>query len=279
MSIPPTYRAKVDALLAAERRRAEEALANCQAALAKAQADLAHVTRVSMMGELAASIAHEVNQPISGVVLNGNACMRWLSRVAEDSVHVAEAREALQRIVRDGTRAGEIVARIRSLCSNVRQAKVSLDMNEVIREASVLTRMELCRKRVTLRLDLADDLPPVHGDKVQLQQVLLNLMLNAIQAMSAIERRPRELTVTTCATGSGEVLVTVHDCGVGFDCDCIEKLFTAFHTTKPGGMGMGLSISRSIVEDHAGRLWATANEDFGATFQFTLPSNSRCRCV
>jgi len=238
------------------------------------QGELAHVTRVTTMGELAASIAHEVNQPIAGVVLNGNACLRWLARVKESSVSLTEAREALQRIIRDGSRAGEVIARIRTLFKKNDTAKGPLDLNEAIREVIVLARSEMDKKRITRKLQLADDLPRVVGDRVQLQQVMLNLILNAIEAMSIVEDRSRELVVGTRIYKETEVLVTIRDSGPGLNPDSIERVFTAFHTTKPGGLGMGLSISRSIVESHAGRLWAVANDGPGATFQFTLSTNS-----
>ncbi|HEY0792455.1 MAG TPA: AAA family ATPase [Chthoniobacterales bacterium] len=257
-----------------ERKQAEAELRRSEADLRKAQAELAHVTRVTTMGELAASIAHEVNQPIAGVVLNGNACLRWLAGVKGDSVNLAEAREALQRIIRDGRRAGEVIARIRALFKKAETAKEPLDLNEVIREVIVLARSEMDKRRAILRLDLAEHLPPVLGDRVQLQQVILNLILNAIEAMGTVEGRPRELVVGTQVHGGPEVRVAVRDSGPGLDLANLEKAFTAFHTTKPGGLGMGLSISRSIVENHAGRLWATANDGPGVTFQFALSAVS-----
>jgi PAS domain S-box-containing protein len=257
-----------------EQKRAEEELRRSEANLRKVQGELAHVTRVTTMGELAASIAHEVNQPVAGVVINGNACLRWLARVKEDSVNLAEAREALQRIIRDGSRAGEVIARIRTLFKKSDTTKGPLDLNTAIREVIVLARSEMDKKRITRKLQLADDLPRIHGDRVQLQQVMLNLILNAIEAMSTVENRPRELLVGTRVQEETEVLVTVRDSGLGLDPESLEKVFAAFHTTKPGGLGMGLSISRSIVENHSGRIWAMANDGYGATFQFTLATNS-----
>jgi C4-dicarboxylate-specific signal transduction histidine kinase len=238
--------------------------------LRKAQAELAHVTRVTTMGELAASIAHEVNQPIAGVVLNGNACLRWLAGLKDDSVNLAEAREALQRIVRDGSRAGQVIARIRTLFKKTETAKGAMDINEAIREVIGLARSEMDKKRITRQLQLAPDLPKVFGDRVQLQQVMLNLILNAVEAMSTVKGRPRELIVSTQMAEETEVLVTVRDSGPGLDPESMEQIFAAFHTTKPGGLGMGLSISRSIVENHFGRLWVAANDGPGATFHFTL---------
>jgi C4-dicarboxylate-specific signal transduction histidine kinase len=241
--------------------------------LDKVQRELAHVTRVTTMGELAASIAHKVNQPIAGVVINANTCLRWLSRLKDDSVNLREAREALQRIIRDGSRAGGVVARIRSLFKKAESAKEPLDMNEAIREVIILTRGELEQKRIALQLELSDGLPHILGDRVQLQQVMLNLMLNAIEAMSIVEDRRRDLLVSTVRLEQSEILVAVRDSGAGLDPVGAEQIFNAFHTTKPGGLGMGLSISRSIVENHDGRLLAAANDGPGATFQFTLPAH------
>jgi PAS domain S-box-containing protein len=254
-----------------ERKRAEEELRRSESDLRKAQAELAHVTRVTTMGELAASIAHEVNQPIAGVVLNGNACLRWLSRMDGDTANLADAREAVQRIIRDGARAGEVIARIRALFKKTDAAREALDINQVIRDVMILARGEMDKRRVALQSDLATGLPLVLGDRVQLQQVMLNLILNGIEAMNAVEGRPRQLLVKTQVQTHAEVLVTVSDSGIGLDMLEIDQMFAAFHTTKPGGLGMGLSISRTIVEAHGGRLWATPNDGFGATFHFTLP--------
>jgi PAS domain S-box-containing protein len=260
------------------RKEAEEELRHSQAALLKSQAELAHVTRVMTMGELAASIAHEVNQPIAGVVLNGTACLRWLAGVKENSTNLAEARQTLQRIIRDGKRAGEVVARIRALFKKAETAQGPLDLNEAIREVIDLARSEMEKSRIVLRLELAPDLPVVLGDRVQLQQVMLNLILNATEAMGTVEGRPRVLAIQTQILGEADVRVTVRDTGPGLDPAALEQAFTAFHTTKPGGLGMGLSISRSIVENHGGRLWATANDGPGVTFQFSLLAHSQGTC-
>ncbi len=246
-----------------------------QESLRQAQAELAHVTRVTTMGELAASIAHEVNQPIAGVVINGNACLRWLSRVKEESSDLNEARETLRRIIRDGNRAGEIIARIRALFKKAESAREPLDLNEAIREVIVLARSEMNKQRVMLRLELSSEIPNILGDRVQLQQVMLNLILNAIDAMATVEGRARDLVIRTQNSEGGKVLVTVRDSGMGLHPESVEEVFTAFHTTKPGGLGMGLSISRSIIENHSGRLWATGHDDPGASFHFTLPTASR----
>jgi signal transduction histidine kinase len=219
------------------------------------------------MGELAASIAHEVNQPLSAIVNNGSACLRWLNGAAPD---LDEAREAARRIIRDGNRAGEVIARIRALLRKTDAQKARLDINQTIREVIKLTRNEAARKGVTLRMDLAADLPPVLGDRVQLQQVILNLVMNGVEAMASASGGPRELLIRSRPCESDKALVAVQDSGVGLDGQDLEKLFDAFYTTKPRGMGMGLAISRSIVEDHGGRLWAMPNDGPGATFQFTL---------
>ena len=256
-----------------ERKRAEEELQRNEAALREAQAELAHVARVTTMGELTASIAHEVRQPIAGVLVNGNACLRWLGRVKEESDNIAEVRAALQRIIRDGNRAGEIIARIRALFKKTETAKVPLDLNEAIREILALARSEMDKQRVTLRLELSSDLPKVVGNRVQMQQVMLNLILNAIEAMATVQDRARDLVIRTQSSEEGKVVVTVRDSGIGLSPESIDHVFTAFHTTKPGGLGMGLSISRSIVENHSGRLWATGHEGPGTSFHFTLPSH------
>jgi len=244
-------------------------------ALRQAQAELAHVTRVTTMGELAASIAHEVNQPITGVVVNGNVCLRWLSRIKEDSIELKEAREAIQKNIRDANRAAEIISRIRTLFKKAEPAKEPLDLNDAIHEILLLAKSEVNKHRIALRLELDDDLPQTLGDKVQLQQVILNLVLNGIDAMSKVEDRSRDLIIRTQRSDEGMVRATVRDSGVGLDSSSMENVFDAFHTTKPGGLGMGLSISRSIIENHQGRLWVTSHEGLGASFHFTLPAVSR----
>jgi C4-dicarboxylate-specific signal transduction histidine kinase len=256
-----------------EATRAAEELRRSEAALRKAQSELAHVTRVTTMGELAAPIAHEVNQPIAGVVINGNACLRWLARVNEESTNLEEAREALQRIIRDANRTGEIVARIRALFKKTEAAKEPLDLDETVREVIVLARTEIERQRIALRLELPPNLPRILGDRVQLQQVMLNLILNAIEAMATVEGRARALVIRAKSRAEGDVLVTVCDSGIGLDTVNGERIFEAFHTTKPTGLGMGLSISRSIVDNHSGRLWVTTNDGPGVSFHFTLPAS------
>jgi PAS domain S-box-containing protein len=253
-------------------KRAEAELRRQEGELRKAQLELAHATRVTTMGELAASIAHEVSQPVSGIVVNAIACLKWLARGAGETEHLDEVREAVQRIIRDGKRAGEVVTRIRTLFTKEEIAKNPMDLNEAIREILALTNAEVEEKRVTLQLELAPELPAVLGDRVQLQQVMLNLILNAIEAMSTIEDRPRDLLIKTEVREPGAVLVTVRDSGPGLDAAIAGSAFAAFRTTKPGGLGMGLSISRSIVEAHSGKIWTIANDGPGATFQFTLLS-------
>ncbi len=244
-----------------DRKQAEEELR-------QAQAKLAHVTRVVTMGELVASIAHAVNQPISGIVSNGSACLRWL---AGDPPNLEEARENARRIVRDGKRAGDVIARVRALAAKTATAKVRQDMNEVIQEVIALARSEVHRNGVALRTVFADDLWPVLGDRVELQQVVLNLIMNGVEAMRSVEERPRDLVITTQNYEGDQVRVNVRDSGIGLDPQSIERIFDAFYTTKQGGMGMGLSISRSIVQHHGGRLWAVANDGPGTTFHFTVP--------
>ena len=243
-----------------ERKRAEEALV-------KAQAELAHVTRVTTLGEMTASIAHEINQPLAAVVNNASACLRWLA-----ANNVEEARRSAELIRADGHRAGEIIGRIRALAKKSPPRKDWLDINETILEVTALARSEIQKNRVSLQTQLSSDLPLILGDRIQLQQVILNLIINAIEAMSGAGDGPRELQVGSAKDESQGVRVAVRDSGPGLDPESINHIFTAFFTTKPQGMGMGLAISRSIIEAHGGRLWATANEDRGATFQFTLPA-------
>jgi signal transduction histidine kinase len=254
-----------------ERRRAEDELRRSEASLREAQSELARVIRLTTMGEMAASIAHEVNQPLAGIVTNANASLRWL---AGEAPNLDEAREAIRRIVRDGTRAGDVTRRIRALFTKTLAAKERLDINEAIGEVVALAGSEMRRNQVVLQMALAADLPPIVGDRVQLQQVVLNLILNGIEAMSTVPDQPRELVIRTQrGENDDEVCVAVQDSGIGLDPSSLEQIFDAFHSTKPGGMGLGLSISRSIVEGHGGRLWALANDARGATFQFTL---SKC---
>jgi C4-dicarboxylate-specific signal transduction histidine kinase len=211
---------------------------------------LAHVTRVTTLGEMAASIAHEVNQPLAGIVTNANACRRWL---AGATPNLDEAREAVGRILRDGNRASDVIAHIRALVRQTDTQKERLDMNQAVQEVINLTQHEAMRKGLALRTELAHDLPLVLGDRVQLQQVILNLVMNGVEAMASVADRPRELFIRSRQHESDKVLVAVQDSGVGIDRENLGKIFDAFYTTKPQGMGMGLAISRSIVENHGGR--------------------------
>jgi PAS domain S-box-containing protein len=243
-----------------EMRRAEEALR-------QAQADLVHVSRVTTLGEMAASIAHEVDQPLSGVVINANACLRFL---AGASPNLDEVRDGLHAIARDGRRAADVIARIRTLARRTATEKEPLDMNEVIGDVIAVAAGEARSTRARVRTDLAGNLPRVIGDRVQLQQVVLNLLLNGLEAMHGVGRRPRELVIRTQREGIDRVHVAVQDSGSGIDPQLAHRIFDAFYTTKPGGMGLGLSISRSIVEQHGGRLWAVPNDGPGTTFHFVV---------
>jgi signal transduction histidine kinase len=220
------------------------------------------------MGQLTASIAHEVNQPIAAVVTNAQAALRWLNMQPPDS---EEVRQALDRIVRNGRRAGDVISRIRALVAKAAPRNDQLDINEVVLDVVALTRSELRSSGTSLQTRLANGLPLILGDRIQLQQVMLNLILNAIEAMSGSRDGSRDLLVRTTQDGAGSVLVAVQDSGPGLKPESVDRLFDAFYTTKPGGMGMGLSICRSIVEAHGGRVWATANIPPGAVLQFTLP--------
>jgi predicted ATPase/signal transduction histidine kinase len=255
------------AAISLENTRLYRDLEKREAALQQTQAELAHVSRVTTMGELAASIAHEVNQPLVGVVTNASASLRYLGW---DTPNLVETKEAIRAILRDANRAADVVSRMRGLFKRARPAKQPLNVNEAIEEVVLLTRGEERRNKVALRVELAANLPVVMADRVQIQQVLMNLILNGIQAMSAVQDRERILTVRTQRGEGDEIRVAVQDCGIGIDPGDIERVFNAFHTTKPDGMGMGLSISRSIVESHGGRLWATPNDGPGVTLQFTL---------
>ena len=244
-----------------DRKRAEWALQ-------EAQAGLSHVMRVTAMGELVAAIAHEVNQPLAAIVTNANFCLRQFSSATSNSDKLPEA---ISEIVDDGTRASAVISRIRALLQKSAPERVAVDVNQIIQELTMLLRRELIRSRVSLRTDLSSDLPRVSADRVQLQQVLINLVMNGIEAMRMVSDRPRELLIKSAMHPDG-VLVQVQDSGTGFDPKHADRIFEPFFTTKPDGTGMGLSISRSIVESHGGRLWAESGSD-GAHFQFTLPSS------
>jgi C4-dicarboxylate-specific signal transduction histidine kinase len=244
-----------------ERKRAEEALR-------QAQAELAHVNRVTTMGQLAASIAHEINQPITAVVANASAGLLWLAAQPPD---LEEVRDAFDRVIKAGNQAGEVMGRIRALIKKAPPRKEDLEINEAILEVIALTHGEVVKNGVSLQTQLAAGLPFVQGDRVQLQQVILNLIINAIEAMSGVSEGSRELLIGTGKDALSGVLVAVQDSGPGLNPESFDRLFDPFYTTKPGGMGMGLSICRSIVEAHGGRVWASRTAGPGVTVQFTLP--------
>jgi signal transduction histidine kinase len=248
--------------------RARIARLGAEEALRKTEAELTRVARVTTMGELTASIAHEINQPLAALVTNANACLRWL---AAETPNLDEARTTAQRIVRDGKRASEVIARVRALLAQGQPMRQRLNLNDVILEILPLLQTELLRREAKLETELADDLPTVEIDRVQIQQLLMNLMVNALDAMNGLTDRPHLLRIRTSAHGSEFVLVSVQDSGIGLSAEQTDRLFEAFYSTKPDGMGMGLSISRSIAEAHGGRLWAESNSEHGATFRFTLP--------
>lgn len=237
-------------------------------ALRKAQIELAHVTRVTMLGELTASIAHELNQPLAAVMANADACIGWLQRSPPD---LKGARRSVEWIIEDGNRASEVIRHVRALAKRTDIEMVPLDLNRVVREAVALVQREMATHAVSVRMELRSVLPNVFGDRIQLQQVLINLIMNAIEAMEGVTDRPRELVICSGPDNNGSVLVSVTDCGVGISADAIDRMFTPFFTTKSSGLGMGLSICRSIVEAHGGRLSASPNEGRGATFQIALP--------
>nr|WP_244567786.1 CHASE3 domain-containing protein [Bradyrhizobium erythrophlei] len=250
-----------------ERKRAEAEARESERRYRETLAGLAHANRLNAMGQLTASIAHEVNQPIAAAVLNAEAALNWLG--AQPS-NLDKVREALRLIVADATRAGNVVAGIRALIQKVPARRSFLDINEAIREVITLTRGEAVKAGVSVQTDFADGLPLIYGDRVQLQQVILNLIINAIEAMSGVAEIPRALLISTAQAEHG-ILVAMRDSGPGLDPASLEHLFNAFYTTKSGGMGMGLAICRSIIEAHEGQLYASANEPRGAVFQFTLP--------
>jgi len=243
---------------------------HAEEALREAQAELAHFNRVTTMGELTASLAHEMNQPIGAAVTNANACLRWL---AADTPNLEEARECAKGIVEDATRAADIIRQIRLLFEKGTPQRELLDINGVIRELIVLLRSELTRHSVSVRTELAADLPQIMGDRVQLQQVMLNLIINSIEAMKEVEG-VRELAIKSQRSGSEQLLVCVSDSGVGLPPQQTDQIFRAFFTTKPHGIGMGLSICRSIVESHSGRLWADGNVPRGASFHLIFPTSA-----
>jgi len=253
-----------------ERKRVEAEARENEQRYREAQLELAHVTRVTTLGELTASIAHEVNQPLAAVVANAQACLRWLDC---DTPDLDGARRSVEWIIDDGNRASEVIRRVRALAKKTDLEKVALDVNDVVRETILLVQRELISHQVLLRMELAPTLPMILGDRVQLQQVIINLVMNGIESMQSVTDRPRELVVRSRQDETQQVLVSVADCGVGISAENADRLFTAFFTTKSSGMGMGLSICRSIIDAHGGRLWATTCEPRGALFQFTIPAD------
>lgn len=249
-----------------QRRLAEEALC-------KARSELAHVARVTSLGALTASIAHEINQPLTGVITNADACLWMLQASPPD---LGGACESAERIIRDGRRASDVISRLRALFAKKDAIIESVDLNEATREVLALLASELHGNRVGVRTELAEDLPSVAADRVQVQQVIVNLLLNASDAMVGIDDHARQAVIRTEKDENDQVRLSVEDAGVGFESDSVERLFEAFYTTKRGGMGIGLSVSRSIIESHGGRLWATSNPGRGSTFAFAIPPASEC---
>jgi C4-dicarboxylate-specific signal transduction histidine kinase len=245
-----------------QRKQTEESLR-------KAQDDLARISRVTTMNELAATIAHEVNQPLSGILTNGTACLRWLTRIESSSPNLEEARQAVERMIRDGKRASDVILRLRNFFKASGGEKTLVKINEIVEGIVMLVRPELERNQVQLRTDLSERLPVVKGDSVQLQQVLLNLILNGADALATVVDRPRQLTIGTCPESAG-VRVAVKDNGIGIAKEKLDAIFQPFYTTKTDGMGLGLSISRSIIKNHGGQLIAQLNDGPGTTFYFTL---------
>jgi len=247
-----------------ERRRAE-------AELQQARTELARVSRVTTLGELTAAIAHEINQPLTGLVSSGNACLRWL---AAEAPNLEAARRSVERMVNDGTRAGEVISRIRAMVKKAPPQRDALNINDIIMEVIGLVGTEISRNDISSHAELANDLPVVWGDRVELQQVVLNLIVNAIEAMGGAAQMQRTLSVSSENDGPDGVLVAVSDSGPGFDVASLDHLFDAFYTTKARGMGMGLAVSQTIIQRHGGRLWAGPNAPRGATFRFRLPTGS-----
>jgi len=253
-----------------ERKRVEGAARDSERRYHEIQIEMAHANRLAVIGQMSASIVHEVTQPLLSIITNAYTGLRMLAR---DPPNVNRASEMIRRMIRDANRSADVIRRLRTLFAKKNGPSELLDLNEATREVIALTLSELQRARIILRTEFADDLPPVLGDRVQLQQVILNLVGNAVEAMSAFDDRPRQLLISTARSDSnGDVLLAVHDSGSGIDPAHLERVFEAFYTTKPGGMGMGLSICRTIVEAHGGKIWATQRAPHGAIFQLTLPT-------
>jgi signal transduction histidine kinase len=234
--------------------------------LRQLEADLAHINRINMMGELATALAHEIKQPIAASITSANACLRWL---AHDPPDLERARAAATRIEQDGNRAADVINRLQSFYKKgIPPEREMVDVKDIIREIMVLLRTEAIRHSIMIHSELDANMPDIVADRVQLQQVFMNLMLNAIEAM---KDTGGELTITSRLNSEGQLVISISDTGIGLPAECTERIFDAFHTTKPQGTGMGLAITRSIVESHGGRIWATANQGAGATFHFSLP--------
>ncbi len=255
-----------------ERKRAEKAVRESEQRYHQVHAELAHANRVATMGQLTGSIAHEVSQPIAATIISAHAALRWLGHRPPA---LEEVQQLLDQIIKDGTRAGEVVGRIRELIKKVSPRQERLEINEPVREVVELTRSEVVKNLISVETDLGEELPLVYGDRVQLQQVMLNLIINAVEAMNDVADGVRELLISTRKSTSGGVLVSIRDSGLGLMPEIRDRIFEAFYTTKPAGLGMGLSICRSIIEMHGGELWASANEPRGATLHFTLPSHNK----
>jgi signal transduction histidine kinase len=253
-------------------KRAQMESMAAEEALNRARSELAHVARVATVSALAASITHEVNQPLSGIITNASTCLRMLNA---DPPNIDGALETVRRTLRDSNRAADVIARLRVLFGNKEFTLESLDLSEAVREVIALSSRDLQRNRVVLQSELADDLPRIAGDRIQLQQVILNLLRNASDAMAEVHDRPRQLLIKTEQEAGARVRVTVRDVGVGLDRQNLGKLFDAFYTTKSSGMGIGLSVSRSIIESHRGHIFATPNDGPGATFSFWVPCEPR----
>ena len=238
------------------------------------QLELAHANRIATLGQLSASIAHELNQPLTGIITNCGTCLRILT---SDPLNLDGAREAVRRTMRDGNRAADVIARLRALFNKKEPASETVDLNEATREVIALSLGELQNSRAIVRTELADDLPFVTADRVQLQQVVLNLLRNALDAMNTVDDRPRDLLIRTEREEGDWVRLSMKDTGVGFDPQTMDKLFEAFYSTKNDGMGVGLSVSRSIIENHQGRLWAVLNDGPGATFSFSVPCRTHTK--
>jgi C4-dicarboxylate-specific signal transduction histidine kinase len=252
-----------------ERKRAEADARDSERRYCELQAEIAHVNRVTSMGQITASIAHEMKQPIAATVLNATAALRWLGHRQPD---LEEVRQGLARIVTDGNRAGEVLTRINDLVKKAPPRKDPVDVNAAIREVVELTKGEATKIGASMQFQLEEDLPLVEGDRVQLKQVALNLVINALQALETIADGARAVTISTRRLDSGEIAVAVEDTGPGLSADALEQVFKPFFTTKPGGLGVGLSICRSIVEAHGGQLRVAGNQPRGAVFRFTLPA-------